>query len=230
LYRYYRSMDISQTEENYLKAIFKIVEREAKAASNNAIALEMGTTAASATDMVIRLSKKELIHYQKHRGVTLTETGNKIATHLIRKHRLWEVFLVEKLQFSWDEVHEMAEQLEHIQAPELVERLDRFLGFPQFDPHGDPIPNAEGVFAFRKQAPLLELLPGEQGVVVGVQDHTTAFLQYLDQLQLGLGATVQILERFAYDESVKILLNETREQLLSKKVAQNLFVQKKDAR
>jgi DtxR family Mn-dependent transcriptional regulator len=133
---------------------------------------------------------------------------------------------VEKLQFSWDEVHDIAEQLEHIQAPELVERLDSFLGFPQFDPHGDPIPDAEGVFAFRKQSPLLELAPGEQGVVVGVQDHTATFLQYLDRLELVLGAEVKIIERFAYDESVKIILNSTKEQILSKKVAQNLFVQK----
>ncbi len=215
---------ISQTEENYLKAIFKIVEREGKAASNNAIATEMGTTAASATDMVIRLSKKELIHYQKHRGVTLTESGNKIATHLIRKHRLWEVFLVEKLHFSWDEVHDIAEQLEHIQAPELVERLDAFLGSPKFDPHGDPIPDAEGVFAFRKQTPLLELEAGTQGVVVGVQDHAASFLQYLDRLGLTLGAEIEVLEKFEYDESVKIILNSEKEQLLSKKVAQNIFI------
>lgn len=215
---------ISQTEENYLKAIFKIVEREGKAASNNAIATEMGTTAASATDMVIRLSKKELIHYQKHRGVTLTDAGNKIATHLIRKHRLWEAFLVEKLHFSWDEVHDIAEQLEHIQAPELVERLDAFLGFPKFDPHGDPIPDADGIFAFRKQMPLLELETGTQGVVVGVQDHTASFLQYLDRLGLTLGAEIEVIERFEYDESVKIILNRNKEQLLSKKVAQNLFI------
>lgn len=217
---------ISHTEENYLKAIFKIVERESKPANTNAISAEMNTAAASVTDMLKRLSEKEFINYEKYKGVTLTDKGSQLATHLIRKHRLWEVFLVEKLQFSWDEVHDIAEQLEHIQAPELVERLDSFLGFPQFDPHGDPIPDAEGVFAFRKQSPLLELAPGEQGVVVGVQDHTATFLQYLDRLELVLGAEVKIIERFAYDESVKIILNSTKEQILSKKVAQNLFVQK----
>lgn len=217
---------ISHTEENYLKAIFKIVERENKPANTNAISAEMNTAAASVTDMLKRLSEKELINYEKYKGVTLTNKGSRLATHLIRKHRLWEVFLVEKLQFSWDTVHDMAEQLEHIQAPDLVERLDSFLGFPKFDPHGDPIPDAEGVFAFRKQAPLLELAPGEQGVVVGVQDHTTAFLQYLDRLELALGAGVEIIEHFSYDESVKIILNGNKEQILSKKVAQNLFVQK----
>ncbi|MFN7117930.1 MAG: metal-dependent transcriptional regulator [Saprospiraceae bacterium] len=215
---------ISHTEENYLKAIFKIVERENRPANTNAISDEMNTKAASVTDMLKRLSDKELINYEKYKGVTLTDKGSVLATHLIRKHRLWEVFLVEKLAFSWDEVHDIAEQLEHIQAPELVERLDSFLGFPKFDPHGDPIPNAEGVFAFRKQAPLLELKTGEYGVVVGVQDHTVSFLQYLDRMGLTLGAEIEMVERFDYDESVKIILNGEKEQLLSKKVAQNLFV------
>lgn len=218
---------ISHTEENYLKAIFKIVEREGKAASNNAVSNEMNTTAASVTDMLKRLAEKELIYYKSHKGVTLTAKGNTIATHLIRKHRLWEVFLVEKLHFSWDEVHDMAEQLEHIQSPQLVERLDEFLGSPKFDPHGDPIPDAEGNFTYRKQAPLLDLPLGEKGVVVGVQDHSSAFLQYLDRLELVLGAEVELLERFEYDESVKIMLNGKKEQILSKKVAQNLFVQKR---
>lgn len=218
--------NISHTEENYLKAIFKIVERSNKAASTNAISSEMSTTAASVTDMLKRLSEKELTHYEKYKGVKLTDKGNNIATHLIRKHRLWEVFLLEKLNFSWDEVHDMAEQLEHIQSPELVERLDEFLGFPKFDPHGDPIPDADGNFAYRKQTPLLELKPGEQGVVVGVQDHDPTFLQYLDRLGLVLGTHVKFMERFEYDESVKIVINNEREQILSKKVAQNLFIQK----
>jgi DtxR family Mn-dependent transcriptional regulator len=186
----------------------------------------MNTKAASVTDMVIRLSEKELINYEKYKGVTLTFTGNRIATHLIRKHRLWEVFLVEKLTFSWDEVHDMAEQLEHIQGAELVERLDSFLGFPKFDPHGDPIPDAEGVFTFRKQSPLLDLNAGEKGIVVGVQDHTASFLQYLDRLHLVLGTEVEILEQFEYDESIRIMVNHNQEQILSKKVSQNLFVQK----
>lgn len=220
-------MEISQTEENYLKAIFKIAEKEeGRAVNTNSISSEMKTSAASVTDMLNRLSKKELINYEKYRGVSLTDLGLRMATLLVRKHRLWEVFLVEKLSFSWDEVHDIAEQLEHIQSPELVERLDDYLGRPQFDPHGDPIPDANGNFAYRKQAPLAELHPGERGIVVGVQDHTPAFLQYLDRLHLGLGAKIKVLECFEYDESVKILLNEEIEQVLSKKVSQNLFVQK----
>ena len=220
-------MEISYTEENYLKAIFKISERDGKPASTNAISGEMSTSAASVTDMVKRLSDKALIHYERYRGVTLTEQGEEIATHLIRKHRLWEVFLVDKLHFSWDEVHEIAEQLEHIKSRRLVERLDEYLGFPKFDPHGDPIPDADGNFTVRKQVLLSELKTGEQGVVVGVQDHTTAFLQYLDRMELVLGTPVQLLEFFEYDESMRVLINEKREQVLSKKVCQNLFIQKR---
>lgn len=219
-------MEISYTEENYLKAIFKISEREDGPASTNAISSEMQTSAASVTDMVKRLSDKTLIHYERYRGVTLTKGGKKVATHLIRKHRLWEVFLVDKLQFSWDEVHEIAEQLEHIKSESLVERLDEYLGFPKFDPHGDPIPDAKGNFTLRKQVLLSELAPREKGVVVGVHDHTTAFLQYLDRMELVLGTSVTLLEYFDYDESMRVLINEGREQVLSKKVCQNLFIQK----
>jgi DtxR family Mn-dependent transcriptional regulator len=218
---------LSHTEENYLKAIFKISERSDESVSNNAISMEMQTSAASVTDMIGRLSKKELVHYQKHRGVSLTEEGRQVATHLVRKHRLWEAFLVEKLSFNWDEVHEIAEQLEHIRSRVLVERLDEFLGFPRFDPHGDPIPDADGNFAVRKQVPLSELAVGDEGIVVGVQDHASSFLQYLDRVSLGLGAEVTMLEHFEYDESVKIRQSPLGELVLSKKVSQNLFVQKK---
>jgi DtxR family transcriptional regulator, Mn-dependent transcriptional regulator len=217
---------ISQTEENYLKAIFKISEKTGKTASTNAIAKVMETSAASVTDMVKRLTKKKLVHYEKYKGVTLTEQGHTTATHLVRKHRLWEVFLVEQLQFSWDEVHEIAEQLEHIKSAELVERLDDYLNYPKFDPHGDPIPDADGNFTFRKQVLVADLSAGEDGVVVGVQDHSPAFLQYLERLELTLGAELTLLERFEYDESVRIQLASGEEQVLSKKVAQNLFVQK----
>ena len=216
---------MSQTEENYLKAIFKISEKTGKTASTNAIAKALKTSAASVTDMIKRLSEKSLIHYEKYKGVTLTEEGYTIATHLIRKHRLWEVFLVEQLHFSWDEVHEIAEQLEHIKSSELVERLDEYLNFPKFDPHGDPIPDAEGNFTFRKQLPLSELTEGDKAVVVGVQDHSPAFLRYLERLELTLGAELILMERFEYDESVRIQLPGGAELVLSKKVTQNLFVQ-----
>ena len=217
----------SQAEENYLKAIFKICEYEDKPASTNAIAGELEMTAAAVSDMLKRLSAKELVHYTPHRGVTLTDAGNQSATMLIRKHRLWEVFLCEMLNFSWDEVHEIAEQLEHIQSDVLIERLDSFLGQPKFDPHGDPIPDADGKFAERKQLPLASLQIGETGVVVGVQEHSPAFLQYLDKMQLGLGVQVWVSEVFEFDKSMKVRLGDEGELTISSKVTENLLVQKK---
>lgn len=215
---------ISHAEENYLKAIFKISEKEAKAASTNAIAAEMQTTAASVTDMLKRLAEKNLIDYEKYRGVQLTTEGSRVATALIRKHRLWEVFLVDKLGFAWDEVHDLAEQLEHVQGNNLIDRLDTFLGHPKFDPHGDPIPDAEGRWSFRQQVLLSTLKPGDRAAVTGVDDHSPAFLQYLDQLGLTLGAGLELLERFPYDQSLRVRTPNGRELVLSEKVGQNLFV------
>ncbi|MEM9991044.1 MAG: metal-dependent transcriptional regulator [Bacteroidota bacterium] len=215
---------ISQTEENYLKAIFKINESTGKSAGNKAISNAMDTSAASVTDMLRRLAKKELIHYESHRGVTLTNAGSSIATNLIRKHRLWEVFLVDKLQFAWDEVHPIAEELEHIKSAKLIAQLDEFLGYPKFDPHGDPIPDVEGNFTFRQQILLSDVEVGKQGMLVGVQEHSKDFLQYLDGLKLGLGTVVEVLERFTYDESVRLRINNSAVVVLSQKVSQNLFI------
>ncbi len=215
---------VTQAEENHLKAIFKIGEKDGKPALTNAIAALMQTSAASVTDMLKRLADKGLITYEKYRGVQLTEEGNRLATALIRKHRLWEVFLTEKLGFSWDEVHELAEQLEHVQGNDLVSRLDAFLGHPKFDPHGDPIPDAEGRWTFRKQAPLATLQPGDRGVVTGVDEHSATFLQYLDQIGIALGTSLELLERFPYDQSVRVRMSDGHELVLSDKVTQNLFV------
>ena len=216
----------TQAEENYLKAVFKITENDDKAASTNAIAAVMSTSAASVTDMLKRLAGKGLLHYEKHRGVILSERGKEMATNLVRKHRLWEVFLVKMLGFSWDEVHDIAEQLEHVQSEVLVERMDIFLERPQFDPHGDPIPDANGKMAMRKQALLSSLGPGERAMLVGVQESTATFLQYLDKMRLSLGTKLQVVERFDYDGSMKIALDENEEITISQKVCQNLFVQK----
>ncbi|MCU0345618.1 MAG: metal-dependent transcriptional regulator [Saprospiraceae bacterium] len=217
---------LTQAEENYLKAIFKITEKEGKSASTNAIAAVMNTSAASVTDMLKRLAGKHLLHYEKHRGVALSERGNELATNLVRKHRLWEVFLVKMLDFSWDQVHDIAEQLEHVQSEELVERLDAYLERPQFDPHGDPIPNAEGKMATRKQVLLSALAPGDAALLVGVQESTATFLQYLDRMRLSLGTGLRVKERFDYDGSMSILLNGNEEITISHKVCENLFVQK----
>lgn len=221
--------NLSQAEENYLKAIYKISENEDGPASTNAIAAELATSAAAVSDMVKRLSGKEkgLLHHKRHRGVTLTNDGQRLATTLVRKHRLWEVFLCKVLDFSWDEVHDIAEQLEHIQSPELVERLDGFLGHPKFDPHGDPIPDADGNFAQRKQIALSNLLVSERAVVVGVLEHSTAFLQYLDRMELRLGVELEMLEIFEFDGSGRLRLGNGKELTISGKVSGNLLVQKK---
>ena len=217
------TISTTQAEENHLKAIFKIGEREGKPVSTNAIAAAMNTAAASVTDMLKRLADKQLLVYEKYRGVQLTEDGLQLATGLIRKHRLWETFLVKKLGFAWDQVHELAEQLEHIQGDMLTSRLDHFLGYPRFDPHGGPIPDAEGRWVHIDQVCLAEMAPGERGIVTNVADDSAVFLQYLNQLGLALNSPIEVLERFAYDHSVKVKIDATVA-VLSEKVCQNLFV------
>lgn len=218
-------MNISATEENYLKAIYKIEERKGASAATNDIAQQLDTSAASVSDMIRKLSEKGLVDYEKYKGSSLSSEGQKIATDLIRKHRLWEVFLVEKLNFTWDEIHEIAEELEHIKSDKLVARLDEYLDFPKFDPHGDPIPNDQGQFFKRKQVQLDQMAPGQKGVIVGVKEHSTAFLQFLENQGLILGAHIQFLEKFEFDESVKIKIESKKEETISKKVSQNLYVQ-----
>lgn len=213
----------TSAEENYLKAIFKISEKEPGPVLTNALAAAMGTSAASATDMLKRLSEKQLVAYEKYRGVTLTPEGDRLATTLIRKHRLWEVFLVDKLGFAWDEVHDFAEQLEHIQGDSLTDRLDEYLGHPRYDPHGDPIPDAQGRWIRRPQVRLATLLPGQKGIVTGVDDHSSPFLQYLDELGIALGVTIELLDRTAYDQSSKVCIA-GKEYTLSEKASQNLFL------
>jgi DtxR family Mn-dependent transcriptional regulator len=197
---------LTQAEENYLKVIFHAkLDPSLSSVSTNALAKSMQTKASSATDMVQRLADKNLVNYQKYYGVTLTEDGERLALQVIRKHRLWEVFLVKTLDFSWDEVHEVAEQLEHIQSSKLINRIDHFLGFPAFDPHGDPIPNKEGIMPKRPEtislidAPLNQLLS-----IVSVSDNSMEFLQYLDAQQLHLGTTFTITQKLSFDGSINI--------------------------
>jgi len=215
---------ITQTEENYLKAIYKIAEKEKKSVGTNAISAQMKTTAASVTDMIKRLSEKGLVNYQKYKGVNLTSVGNKHATNLIRKHRLWEVFLVDKLNFRWEQVHDIAEQMEHIVSDNLITRLDAFLGHPRFDPHGDPIPNAEGKFTIRVQNLLSDISPNRKVNVLGVKEHDSPFLEYLNSLKIALGTTLEILEIIPFDKSMKIRINDSQETIISNKVAQTLLV------
>lgn len=220
------SNTLTKTEENYLKAIFKISEKSQKSASTNAIASQLGTSAASVTDMLKKLSEKEYVNYEKYKGVTLKATGRKVATSLIRKHRLWEVFLVKKLRFSWDQVHEIAEELEHIPSDELIMRLDAYLDYPKFDPHGDPIPNADGKFTIRSQTALADMHKGQQGVLVGVRDHSSEFLKYLSRFNIKLGTHIAVVGQEMFDKSLQVIINKKETSTLSDVVAQNLLMKK----
>jgi DtxR family Mn-dependent transcriptional regulator len=219
-------MSLSQTEENYLKAIFKLSGREHAIVSTSAIAEEMQTAAASVTDMLKRLTEKKYVLYVKYKGARLSEDGRAVAIDLIRKHRLWETFMVEKLNFSWDEVHVVAEQLEHIQSTKLIEQLERFLDYPKVDPHGDPIPDRHGNFEQRSPTSLADLSKGQQATIVAVQEDSSDFLRYLQQCELVLGAEVEILEVYAYDQSRQIRINGQQLHTITLKVAQNLYIKR----
>ena len=220
-------MECTKTEENYLKAIYGLQAKTLKEVSTNSLAKKLKTKASSVTDMVKKLDKKELIKYEKYKGVSLTILGKEIAINIIRNHRIWEVFLVQKLGYKWDEVHEIAEQLEHIKSKELVDRLDDFLEHPSFDPHGDPIPNKQGIIPVRKEAVLLnELSIGESGIIVGVKNTNNAFLQYLEEMNLTLGKKVQLEKEFDFDKS-KIIKIENNTVTISKEVSTNLIIEKK---
>ncbi|MBN8702625.1 MAG: metal-dependent transcriptional regulator [Bacteroidetes bacterium] len=216
----------SNTEENYLKAIYKLAElNDHLAVSTNSIANQVKTKAASVSDMLKRLHNKKLINYEKYKGVTLSAKGKKEALHIIRKHRLWELFLVEKLSFAWDEVHEVAEQLEHIHSDELVDKLDKFLGYPKFDPHGDPIPDKNGIMHTRKTKLLSEIKTNIKCVVTGVIDHTSTFLKYLDKIKIKIGDEIKVTEINEYDNSLHIILKKQNSLYISNTIAKNIIVE-----
>lgn len=214
----------SFTEENYLKTIYYLAHRERGEVSTNALAEMTATKAASVTDMLRKLADKQLIHYKKYQGVSLTDEGERVALQVIRRHRLWEVFLVQKLGFGWDEVHAIAEELEHIRSDELATRLDVFLGHPQFDPHGDPIPTPAGQMPQTGYQKLSDVRIGEAVCLMGVLEHSTEFLQHLDHSNLALGRTVTVTEINMFDKSVLLQINADRTVFVSHEVAKNLLV------
>ena len=214
----------SFAEENYLKAIYHLSNHGLASVSTNALAEEMQTTAASVSDMMGKLSKKKVVDYQKYRGVNVSAKGKEVALRVIRKHRLWEVFLVDKLNFHWDEVHDIAEQLEHIKSPLLISRLDEFLNFPKHDPHGDPIPDEHGVFSTVKKIQLTELESNMPSQVVAVNDSSTAFLKYLDKVGISIGTKIQIEDRNDFDGSLDITINQQKSLTISQTAAENILV------
>lgn len=216
---------LSLAEENYLKAIYHLGQDRSKSVSTNNLADFMQTKASSVTDMIKKLSDKSLVIYKKYQGVKLSDQGKTKALKIIRKHRLWEYFLVEKLNFNWDEVHDVAEQLEHIKSEKLTDELDRFLEFPKRDPHGDPIPNKNGQFEVSNKTMLSELEIDEFGVCVGVKDSSPDFLNYLDKQGIALGKTLRINDKESFDHSMLIAF-EDKVLRISEQIAQNLYIKK----
>lgn len=214
---------MTRSEENYIKAVYHLGEMTEAPVSTNAIAEQMETKPSSVTDMAKKLAEKGLIDYVKYQGISLTDLGVKMALSIIRKHRLWETFLVEKLDFSWDEVHEVAEQLEHIKSEQLIDRLDEHLGFPKYDPHGDPIPGKNGEVQEHKKALLSELPVGAEGICVGVKDSSSAFLQYLDKLGVAIGKPVSIVGKEVFDGSLHLKIGE-KEHTVSHQIATNIYL------
>jgi len=217
-------MAISFTEENYLKVIHRLSEATSEDISTNAVAELMQTKAASVTDMLRKLADKGWVNYQKYQGVRLSATGEKIALSIVRKHRLWEVFLVDKMGFNWDEVHEIAEQLEHIESDDLVNKLDEYLGFPKTDPHGDPIPNKEGILPELAYSHLSEIKANKTCKLMGVAQDSAVFLQLLTKLHLSLGAKLNIKEINEFDRSIFVSINDAEPIFISHEVAKNILV------
>ncbi len=218
-------MKSSDSVENYIKAIYALYDKEKAWVNTNDLAERMEIKPSSVTDMIKKLEQKGFVTYRKYKGVKLSRKGQELALNVIRKHRLWEVFLSDKLGFNWDEVHDIAEQLEHISSPELVKRLDKFLDYPKYDPHGDPIPDDEGKMKKTSRTLLSEFKTGDKGQLVGVKDSSPSFLKYLESMNLSLGSNIQLVQKFDFDESMEIKLEGKREAFnISKVVSSNLFL------
>lgn len=216
---------LSLTEENYLKAIYHLSDGGARSVITNEVAEAMNTKPASVTDMVKKLSAKKLITYEKYYGVTITKQGKTDALAIIRKHRLWETFLVQKLNFDWDQVHEVAEQLEHIHSTLLIEKLDEFLGFPIADPHGHPIPDKNGKIHTGQQIPLCDVSEKKTVTVEAVNvKESTSFLQYLSKIGVYIGAKLSILDKAEFDGSIEIKIDGKKKVFISKEASQNILV------
>ena len=216
---------VTLSEENYLKAIYHLGKQGVNAVSTNAIAEKMDTKASSVTDMLKKLAEKNLVDYVKYQGVSLTKEGRLTAALVVRKHRLWEVFLVEKLHFSWDEVHDVAEQLEHIESKKLINELDAFLDYPTHDPHGDPIPDKDGNISKVDKVFLSQLDVNESCICVGVNDSSTDFLKYLDKHFIALGTSMIVISKETFDEFMTIEDNNFNINI-SKTVSNNIYVKK----
>jgi DtxR family transcriptional regulator, Mn-dependent transcriptional regulator len=212
----------SQSEENYLKAIY-LLDIQGNKATPTSLAKSLGNNPASVVDMLKKLTRKKLATYSKTAGAVLTNSGMRLALRMVRRHRLWEMFLHEKLEYGWDEVHDIAEQLEHVQGNNLADRLDKFLGFPRFDPHGEAIPGANGKIEKISSKTLFDIETGNSCKVVSIKDTSKLFLQYLDKLNIEIGAGIKIIDKITFDGSLMILVNKTRA-MVSREFAKSIYV------
>ncbi|MGZ5219081.1 MAG: metal-dependent transcriptional regulator, partial [Chitinophagaceae bacterium] len=210
------------SEENYIKAIFHLQKADGTVTTNE-LAGHLQTKPASVTDMMKKLSTKKLVHYKAYHGFTLTNDGRKVALLIIRRHRLWEFFLAEKLKFSWDEVHAVAEDLEHVSSKKLIDKLDEYLGFPRFDPHGDPIPDANGRIETSKQVCLTELPLNKTAVVCYVSDQSTEMLELLGHKKIAIGTRLEVKRKFNFDNSLEIKIRQQLPINISEQLSKNIF-------
>ncbi len=216
-------INFSRTEENYIKSIYHLQNTDGTVSTND-LAAELQTKAASVTDMLKKLKAKKLLHYERYQGFKLSNEGRKVALGVVRKHRLWEYFLVDKLGFGWDEVHAIAEELEHISSIELIERLDAFLNFPKFDPHGDPIPDINGKMEASKQINLIDLELNQPAEVSAVGSQSTELLELLRHKNIGIGTKLEVKQKFSFDHSIEIKIRNIPAFSISQQLAQTLFV------
>jgi len=214
---------ITRSEENYLKTIFSVYMQTQSNVSTNEIANLLDTSPASVTEMIKKLQEKNLVIYEKYNGVMLSDDGKNKAISIIRKHRLWETFLVRKLDFSWSEVHDVAEQLEHIKSEKLTDKLDHLLNYPKYDPHGDPIPSKKGVFKFQERISIFEMGINEEGIIMGVSLDNRDFLDHLTNLKISIGTKVKVIEQIKFDQSMKIEFDSKIEHV-SKEIAENILI------
>lgn len=215
-------MNFSTSEENYVKAIYHLQEGGGTVSTND-LAEKLSTKAASVTDMMKKLSAKGLLDYTPYYGFSLTAEGKKTALFVIRRHRLWEFFLSQKLGFSWEEVHQIAEELEHVSSKKLIDRLDEFLGFPPYDPHGDPIPDSKGKISMRNNLPLLQLPKNKSAEVCQVTNQSPEMLELLKHKTIGLGTRLEVKKHFPFDQSIELKIK-TKTVTISEQLAKNIFV------
>ncbi len=216
-------MKLSESEENYIKSIYNLQSKTEKV-NTNSLAEYLDTSAASITDMLKKLKSKNLLEYKKYYGFRLNGAGNKQALKIIRRHRLWEFFLVSKLDMEWEKVHDIAEELEHVSSIELIEKLDRFLGNPKIDPHGDPIPDGKGVMPVLQQIALKDLPPKRNAIVSSVSNQTPQMMEMLNYYGIKIGASIKVLKSFVFDGSLQVKISRQPECIISGLAAQNIFV------